>query len=221
MADTPFGASFGNPNRYIGSSPIGDIWKGLKTGASVYAMQATGLTDYLDKLGVKQKKDGSFSFEGQNPTAVPAGPVAGAIAPSLSEAQLAAGSNWGAMGGQSPATVAGAVAPDGIAQVPQAGGPLFSSYNPVTATNVYGVNTGVNKEFAPANQSSQIELPVPKSKLSGEDLLDGKISVANPNDFNPAEGGGYTQQLASGNEYQQQPGYGKTKKLLSSLFGIA
>jgi len=216
MATESFGVSFGNPNRYIGSSPLGEIWKGLKTGASVYGMQATGFTDFLDKLGVKQKKDGSFSFEGQNSSAVPAGPVAGAAAPPLSEAQLSAGSNWGAMGGQSPATVAGAVVPTSMPM----GGPLGSSYDPRTGQQMYG-DTRLDKNYAPANHGVQVELPAPKPRLSGEDLLSGKVSVANPNDFNPAEGGGYTQQLASGNEYQQQPGYGKTKKLMSSLFGMA
>jgi hypothetical protein len=47
------------------------------------------------------------------------------------------------------------------------------------------------------------------------------LSVANPNDYDPRENSGYTEQLASGNKYTQQPGYGKTKKLMSSLFGMA
>jgi hypothetical protein len=217
MATESFGASFGNPNRYIGNSPLGEIWKGLKTGASVYGMQATGFTDFLDKLGVKQKKDGSFSFENQTPAAIPAG----AVAPSIDQVPQAGGPiTYGNQG----APIAGAVAPDGIAQVPQAGGPLFSNYNAVTGTNVYGPYGGNNKNYSLPNSAElqpDIIKPVPMPRLQGVDILDGKISVANPDDFNPAEGGGYTQQLASGNEYQQQPGYGKTKKLMSSLFGMA
>lgn len=213
MATESFGASFGNPSKYMGSSPLGEIWKGLKTGASVYGMQKTGLIDYLDKLGVKQKNKG-FSFEGQNSPAVPAG----AVAPSIDQVPQAGGPmTYGNQG----TPIAGAMVPDGIAQVPQAGGPLFSSYNPTTMTNVYGVNTGTNKEFAPTSQGVPITAPVPMPRLTGEDILSGKISVANPNDVDPRENYGYTDQLASGNEYQQQPGYGKNKKLMSSLFGMA
>jgi len=213
MATESFGASFGNPNRYIGNSPLGEIWKGLKTGASVYGMQKTGLIDYLDKLGVKQN-NGVFSFNQSKPATT----VPGAVVPSIDQVPQAGGPmTYGNQG----APIAGAVAPDGIAQVPQAGGPLFSSYNPTTMTNVYGANTGTNKEFAPANQGSQVELPSPPPK-TGMSILDGTVSLDNPNDWDPArENSGYTQQLASGNEYQQQPGYGKTKKLMSSLFGMA
>lgn len=212
MATESFGASFGNPSKYMGSSPLGEIWKGLKTGASVYAMQKTGLTDYLDKLGVKQK-DGVFSF-GNNSAAAPAG----AVVPPIDQVPQAGGPmTYGNQG----APIAGAMVPDGIAQVPQAGGPLFSSYNPTTMKNVYGVNTGTNKEFAPVSQTVPVTAPVPMPRLTGEDILGGKISVANPNDNNPAEGGGYTDQLASGSEYTEQPGYMKMRKVMASLFGGA
>jgi hypothetical protein len=213
MADTPFGASFGNPNRYMGSSPLGSIAQALKIGATVYGLDKSGATSFLDSLGIKQN-NGVFSFNQKKPDAT----VPGAVAPSIDQVPQAGGPmTYGNQG----APIAGAVAPDGIAQVPQAGGPLFSNYNPTTMTNVYGSNTGTNKEFAPASQGSQVELPSPPPK-TGMSILDGTVSLDNPNDWDPArDNSGYTQQLASGNEYQQQPGYGKTKKLMSSLFGMA
>lgn len=50
MADVPFGASFGDPRKYIGSSGLGQA---VKTGLTAYAMKQSGLTDWLDSLGKK------------------------------------------------------------------------------------------------------------------------------------------------------------------------
>lgn len=62
MADTPFGASFGNPNRYIGSSGIGQA---AKTGLTAYAMQQSGLTDWLNNLN--KKPEGQTVVQGGVP----------------------------------------------------------------------------------------------------------------------------------------------------------
>jgi xylulokinase len=56
MADTPFGLSFGNPAKYMGSSPLAEIGKAAKTGLVLYGLQQTGAIDALDKLGVKPKE---------------------------------------------------------------------------------------------------------------------------------------------------------------------
>jgi hypothetical protein len=214
MATESFGASFGNPSRYMGSSPLGEIGKALKTGAMVYGMEKSGLIKYLDELGVKQK-NGGFSFENKKDATIP-----GAVSPIDQVPQAGGPMTYGNKGAAS--SMSGAVAPDGITQVPQAGGPLFSSYNPTTMTNVYGVNTGVNKEFAPATSgvTTPEAAPVPMPRLQGIDILDGRVEM-NPNDYDPRENYGYTQQLASGNEYQNSPGYGSTAKKMSSFFGMA
>lgn len=52
-AETPFGASFGDPRRYMGQSPLGEIGKGLKAGLTAYALKESGLVDYLNKLNSK------------------------------------------------------------------------------------------------------------------------------------------------------------------------
>jgi hypothetical protein len=70
MADTPFGLSFGNPNRYMGQGPLAEIGKAAKTGLMLYGLQQTGAIEALDKLGVKPNASGSFSYSN------PAGPVA-------------------------------------------------------------------------------------------------------------------------------------------------
>lgn len=52
-AETPFGASFGDPRRYMGQSPLAEIGKGLKSGLTAYALKESGLVDYLNKLNPK------------------------------------------------------------------------------------------------------------------------------------------------------------------------
>jgi hypothetical protein len=52
-AETPFGASFGDPRRYMGQSPLAEIGKGLKQGLTAYALKESGFTDYLNSLNKK------------------------------------------------------------------------------------------------------------------------------------------------------------------------
>jgi hypothetical protein len=196
MATESFGVSFGNPNRYIGSSPLGEIWKGLKTGASVYGMQKTGFIDFLDKLGVKQK-DGVFSFGNDAaPAAAPAPVPEGSAAPPAAMAPA-----------PQPVPPTPAVVPPAPVDNPL-NDPAFKPQSGFVMPQTSGYTT-------PETQ------PVPTPRLQGVDILDGKISINNPNDFDPRENFGYTTQLATGSEYTQQPGYGKNKKLMSSLFGMA
>lgn len=70
--------------------------------------------------------------------------------------------------------------------------------------------------------------PEPAPKNIGADILDGKyngadISFVNPQaqrDFNPiAAQTGYNTILATGNEYQQMPGYGKLAKAFQAFAG--
>jgi len=186
MATESFGSSFGNPSRYIGSSPLGEIGKALKIGATVYGMEKSGLIKYLDELGVKQK-NGVFSFENK-PAEVP-----GAVVPTGQPMGGAIG-----MGAAPPTGMPPSGAPD---MAPQ---PIAPQAMPPAAT---GVTTP--------------EMGPPLLPFSGKSIIDG-TSLNNPDDFNPAEGNyGYTQQLASGNEYQQVPGYGRTAGMMKSMFGLA
>jgi hypothetical protein len=75
MADTPFGLSFGDPRRYMGSSPLAEIGKAAKTGLVLYGLQQTGAIAALDKLGVKPNQAGTFSYNN------PIGPT-GSVPPS-------------------------------------------------------------------------------------------------------------------------------------------
>jgi hypothetical protein len=59
MADTPFGLSFGNPNKYMGSSGIGDA---LKTGLTAYALQQSGAVDWLNKQGITKNEHGKWNY---------------------------------------------------------------------------------------------------------------------------------------------------------------
>jgi hypothetical protein len=70
--DVPFGLSFGDPRRYMGSSPLAEIGKAAKTGLMLYGLQQSGAIAALDKLGVKPNQAGTFSYS--NPVA-PTGAV--------------------------------------------------------------------------------------------------------------------------------------------------
>lgn len=84
MATQGFGASFGDPSRYMGKSPLASIGEALKIGATVYGLEESGLRQKLDDLGIEQK-DGKFSFKNTNRApvtdAIPT-PVVGAAVPS-------------------------------------------------------------------------------------------------------------------------------------------
>jgi len=206
MATESFGASFGNPRQYMGSSPIGDIWKGLKTGAAVYGMEKSGLVKYLDELGVKQK-NGVFSFENKKDTA-----VTGAVPPTSQP--MGGPITYGNQAAEAP--IANAIPPTSQPM----GGPLGSSAHPTTGVPYYGK---ADTNYAPPTSgiTTPEARPVPMPELTGKSILN-DISLNNPDDYNPAPlQSGYNTTLASGNEYQNVPGYGKTQKIMSSFFGLA
>ena len=162
MADVPFGMSFGNPNKYIGSSGIGQA---VKTGLTAYGMQQSGLTDFLNNLGKKP------------PQAVDSQQVSQPIAPPSAVAPMA------------PAVPAAPMAqPEVMQQVPA-------------------------------------EPAQPNPQELGLDWLNGKLSsnYVNPQasrDIPVAQGGGYTEQLGSGNDYKNVPGYGKLQKVAQAFMGL-
>jgi hypothetical protein len=52
-AESPFGASFGDPRRYMGQSPLAEVGKAAKTFLTGYALKESGFTDYLNSLNKK------------------------------------------------------------------------------------------------------------------------------------------------------------------------
>lgn len=100
--------------------------------------------------------------------------------------------------------------PTGVAVQPVA--PNINAFTPAIATPVY--------DSAPVSTTPPANI--------GVDVLDGKYhgneqSFVNPQaqrDFNPVvPQTGYNQILATGNEYQQMPGYGKLAKAMQGMAG--
>lgn len=177
MADTPFGLSFGTPNRYIGSSGIGQA---VKTGLTAYGMQKSGLTDWLNNLSKKP--------EGQ--TVVP-----GSVPLPKSFDQYLS---------QNPTPV--------VPPTPQQLGVNIPSAVPAVP------------EETPIQQVPAQQAPMPTNQELGLDWLGGKLSnFVNPQaqrDIPVAQGGGYTEQLGSGMDYQKVPGYGKLAKAMQAMGGL-
>jgi hypothetical protein len=77
-SDVPFGLSFGDPRKYMGSSGIGGA---LKTGLTAYALQKSGAVDWLNKQGFSQNKRGEFDYKVPQGAVPPVNAPAQAIAP--------------------------------------------------------------------------------------------------------------------------------------------
>lgn len=111
-----------------------------------------------------------------------------------------------------PAAPTGSVPPVGVATQPVM--PNTNAFTPAIATPVYDSAATPMSTTPPAN--------------IGVDVLDGKYhgneqSFLNPQaqrDFNPyVPQTGYNTMLATGNEYQQMPGYGKLAKAAQGIVG--
>lgn len=178
MADVPFGASFGDPRKYIGQSGIGQA---VKTGLTAYGMQKSGLTDFLNSLNKPQQPNipgavqpfTGISEQGQLP-AVPQAPE---------------GMNWGTM-------------------MPNPQAPI-----------------GAAVPGTPAAPAAAPQPTAPSPQELGMEWLSGKMSsYVNPQaqrDTYQPPAGGYTEKLATGNEYQNMPGYGKLAKAASAMMGFS
>ena len=175
MADTPFGLSFGNPSKYMGQSPLGEIGKAAKTALTAYGLQKSGVTDWLNNLNKKPDQQ---------------------------------------------TVVQGAV-------------PLPASFNQYLSPNPSSQSAPVvpPQGNAPAAFSSPSETPAaPQVQMTpppdiGHKILEGddswQQSAVNPQAERDSlvlpQQGGYNQMLATGNEYQQVPGYGSLKKAASMM----
>jgi len=66
-AETPFGASFGDPRRYMGQSPLAEVGKGAKALLTGYAIQQSGLEKWLNDKGISKNKQGTYEFKSPAP----------------------------------------------------------------------------------------------------------------------------------------------------------
>jgi hypothetical protein len=115
-----------------------------------------------------------------------------------------------------PITSAPGMSPDGVfGSTPMVAQPMSVGQDPMaqtpaTSINGPGVTVTPLPDFAPAEDA-------------GQQILDGSYKPPvsfNNMDFNPsAQQTGYNTMLATGNEYQQVPGYGKLKKA-AQMFGM-
>jgi hypothetical protein len=193
-ADTPFGLSFGNPRMYMGQSPLAEVGKAAKTGLMLYGLQKSGAIEALDKMGVKPNAQGGFGFS--TPKNTPAGAVA-PVVPSINQQAAVMPSDFGAQ----------PIAP-----------PEDQSMQPKDSA---GARPGVVVTPVPEVNYA------PPAPDAGSQILNGtfrpqsSVDLTNKTDFNPsAQQVGYNQMLATGNEYQQVPGYGKIAKTLQTMFGM-
>jgi hypothetical protein len=75
--ETPFGASFGDPRKYMGQSPLAEIGKAAKTFLTGYALKESGFTDYLNSIGKKPVQGAALPVGATGaPMGVNAAPVA-------------------------------------------------------------------------------------------------------------------------------------------------
>lgn len=198
-AETPFGASFGDPRRYMGQSPLAQIGQAAKTGLMLYGLQKSGAIDALDNLGIKADNKGGFSFNNK-----PAGSV-----PPITSGSTGVNADgvWGANPMQkSPMSFEQPVAP-------------------IAPTAPAGVQVTPISPGAPSNVQLNT-LPPPPPVDAGRQILDGtfrpqsSVDLQNPTDFNPLAPDSSNQFAVSGNDYQQVPGYGKLQKIAGQFFGM-
>jgi len=199
-AESPFGLSFGDPRKYMGQSPLGQIGQAAKTGLMLYGLQKSGAIDALDNLGIKSDNKGGFSFNNK-----PAGSV-----PPITSGST--GVNADGVWGSNPMPVS----PMSFQQ-PQA---PIAPVPPATGVQVTPLG-----QDAPSNVQFNT-LPPPPPANAGQQILDGtfrpqsSVDVTNPTDFNPSAPDASNQFAVSGNDYQKIPGYGKLQKIAGQLFGM-
>jgi hypothetical protein len=186
-AETPFGLSFGNPGRYMGSSPLAEVGKAIKTGLIGYGIQESGLENWLNEKGMKKNKQGGYEYS------APAGSV-----PPITSGST--GVNADGVWGQNPMPVSPMtftqtimpVDPDAVS--PQTAPPMLQS--------------------APVNFGPPPDIG---NKILDNDWHGESVDVSNKSDFNPLPIDTGNQVRLTGNEYQQVPGYGSTEKAIKAF----
>ena len=78
--EAAFGASFGDPRKYMGKSPLADVGQAIKTGLIGYGIQKSGLESWLNEKGLGKSKQPVAG------AAVPATAAPAPVAPMVSGA---------------------------------------------------------------------------------------------------------------------------------------
>jgi hypothetical protein len=196
-AETPFGASFGDPRQYMGKSPLAQIGQAAKLGLVLTGLHKSGAIKALDNMGVKLDDKGTFSYK----------PPAGAVPPITSGP---GGVNADGVFGTNPMPVS----------------PMTFNQPamPVAPVPTMGAQVTPLGQDAPSNV--QINTFAPPPPDAGRQILDGtfrpqsSVDVRNPTDFNPLAPDASNQFAVSGNDYQQIPGYGKLQKIAGQFMGM-
>jgi hypothetical protein len=86
MATQSFGASFGDPSKYMGKSPLARIGEAGKKIGAAYLIQESGLENFLNNsFGIKKDNEGNYTVNGAAPPpkqgAVPVSPAMPAAVP--------------------------------------------------------------------------------------------------------------------------------------------
>ena len=198
MADTPFGLTFGNPSKYMGSSGIGQA---IKTGLTAYGMQKSGLTDWLNDLN--KKPEGQTVVQGSVPLPASFNKYLSPVPPE-------------------PSTSAG-VNPNSDAFTQQAQNQFNLNKNMTPAF----ASDGISGAVAPGVVVSPVMDSTPPPDI-GHKILDGDDSwqhsavdpqAARDSLVLPQQQVAEAPRL-TGNEYQQVPGYGSLKKAAAMMAGM-
>jgi hypothetical protein len=202
-AETPFGASFGDPRRYMGQSPLAEIGKALKTGGILYGLEKSGAIKALDNMGLKSDGKGGFTYNKPAGSVAPTSPQF--TAPPM---QPVNPQDFGA-----PAEFE-----DGANQMP------MSQLSPAQPAPPTGVQITPFGQDAPSNVQTNTFAPPPPD--AGMQLMNNtyrpqsSVDVRNETDFNPLAPDTSNQFVVSGNDYQQIPGYGKLQRIAGQFMGM-
>lgn len=89
--ETAFGVSFGDPRRYMGKSPLGDVGQAIKTGLIGYGIQKSGLADWLNEKGMNKNKQGGYEYKPPGAAVPPTAAAPAPVAPTAPIAPVAPG----------------------------------------------------------------------------------------------------------------------------------
>jgi hypothetical protein len=196
-AETPFGASFGDPRRYMGQSPLAEVGKAAKTALTLYGLEKSGAIKALDNMGLKSDGKGGFTYN------KPAGSV-----PPITSGP--GGVNADGVFGTNPMPVS----------------PMTFNQPAMPSASVPPMGVQVTPLGQDAPSNVQINTFAPPPPDAGRQILDGTfrpqsaVDVSNPTDFNPLAPDASNQFAVSGNDYQQVPGYGKLQKIAGQFMGM-
>jgi hypothetical protein len=196
-AETPFGASFGDPRRYMGQSPLAEVGKAAKTALTLYGLEKSGAIKALDNMGLKSDGKGGFTYN------KPAGSV-----PPITSGP--GGVNADGVFGTNPMPVS----------------PMTFNQPAMPSASVPPMGVQVTPLGQDAPSNVQINTFAPPPPDAGRQILDGTfrpqsaVDVSNPTDFNPLAPDASNQFAVLGNDYQQVPGYGKLQKIAGQFMGM-